>query len=282
MPERDIFSILHIPPPGRLPSAGPGTGPAQADSTQTDTARGGGRVPKNVKPAADGYGGGPDTVDVARPLSPVGAPVDLAEHLARTAQRTPPGPLVPEPNELFDGARSREAWKDMIVLTASGTFTPATGSATNTFPVTYDQTAGMVNSGVLRLDQFPRGTHAYPVLNYFTFASLATGGTGIVEFLFQAQNGSIPVPIGMYNLTALNGQFQPQLLIDAQIVDPGNLTAGLLVVVSRTVATPTALSWRIGFGMAYMVPAAAQHGYSYTSPLTRGRAEETYRITARS
>lgn len=276
---KSIWDVLRVPSPGtRIESAGPGAGPYQADTkvSKKPVGIGGKVIPANEKPAAVGYGGGPDTAlteHVGENLPPHGNSLEMTRHAYPSlAHAGPARPTVPRFNAVYDTLRTDRAWMYSNDIAISGSITPSAGGAVTV------AVAAPVNQGLFtnRVGQFPGGLQAHLMIRTFGFGASALTMTGSVLLQFQDAAGGQLTPLAIVTGTQYNSDLTNiNTVMTTPTTDAGNTVLGSLIATMTNGGTPVACSWFLTFAWVYILPDPAMNGYSTeTIPVLARRYQE--------
>ena len=277
----DLLDVFRLPKPGPLPSAGPGTGPAERRTDVNTTP--GVPVPPPMTPNHAGYGGAPDSVQITRDPTAGGTlHSEQMDALTRAQLRMPglahmgpPAPMIPQSAHLWDSLKTDKAFLYMddaaVVCTTSGTITPATGTGAATAAVT--MTGVTVGDVANQLSRYPGAISMHLFIRTFGWAPIATTATGAIIISFtDAFGGKQTVPLAALGASSGTDLTNVNTLCTSPVADAGATQLGTITVQSYTVATPVACAWFITFAFAYLIPVPALAGYSLRSPHLVGKS----------
>lgn len=181
--------------------------------------------------------------------------------------------LPPQFNILYDIYKTCDAYDKTLLFTAHGSI--VIGAAQQVIPLVMDTASTVVGasqsplSHLQLLSQFPGALQMLPVLLTFSFGQTVTSATGEFSLLYVPQGGDIGYPLGEYYAGTGSVQNTMRHIIKAPITDPGQQALGTLIYNPNSVAGVTGtLFFRLGFGMALLLPAPA---FKYEEPLQVGQ-----------
>jgi|SRR5271166_256316 len=181
--------------------------------------------------------------------------------------------VPPQFNILYDIFKTTEAYDKCVLFTAHGTVTANNTPAV--IPLTMDVASTVVGasqsplSHLQLLQQFPGALQMLPVLLTFSFGQSVVTATGEFSLTFVPQGGDVQYPLGEYYAGTGSVQNTMRHIIKAPITDPGQVALGNLIYTPNTVGGTTGtLFFRMGFGMALLLPAPA---FKMPEPLQVGQ-----------
>jgi hypothetical protein len=168
----------------------------------------------------------------------------------------------PQFNILYDIFKTTEAYDKCVLFTAHGSLTA--NNTASSVALTMDPASVVVGasqsplSHLQLLGQFPGALQMFPVLLTFSFGQSVVSATGEFSLTYVPQGGDVMYPLGEYYAGTGSVQNTMRHIIKAPITDPGQVTLGTLIYTPNTVAGTTGtLYFRLGFGMAMLLPAPA-------------------------